>query len=178
MPIPPRGRLMRHRQTRGRKNNVAASPGGGVATYFSIVCCVVLLAGSNSTSGTCVGAGTAVEAGIGINRIDVTFLDSVGGTYRLASAACYAAVRNYISHSSVKILSEVVINNVNVNSMAKVLFLFELIALFEEFCCSPSVFLLFLHLFQPYFDKNQDVCQQNQNTFFCFCGRLSLILYL
>ena len=78
-----------------------------------------LLAGSNSTSGASVGAGTAVEAGIGINRIDVTFLDSVGGTYRLASATCYAAVRNYISHSSVKILSEVVINNVNSKQYGK-----------------------------------------------------------
>ena len=74
---------------------------GGVATYCS-VCCVVLLAGSDSTGGASVSASATVEAGVGIDRIDVAFLDSVGGTYALASATCYAAVRNYISHSSVK----------------------------------------------------------------------------
>ena len=85
--------------------NVAASP--WVKPPHIVLCfVVVLLAGSDSTSGASISASTAVEAGIGVDRIDVTFLDSVGGTYALASATCYAAVRNYISHSSVKILSE------------------------------------------------------------------------
>ena len=62
----------------------------------------VLLSGSDSAGGASVCASTAVEAGVGIDRIDVAFLDSIGGTYALASATSYAAVRNYISHSSVK----------------------------------------------------------------------------
>jgi len=40
-----------------------------------------LFAGSDCTSGASVSASAAVEAGVGIDRIDVAFLDSVGGAY-------------------------------------------------------------------------------------------------
>ena len=83
--------------------------GCGRHILFSVLC-RVLLAGSDSTGGASVSASAAVEAGVGIDRIDVAFLDGIGGTYALASTTSYAAVRNYISHSSVKILSDVVIN--------------------------------------------------------------------
>ena len=41
----------------------------------------ILLAGSNSASGASVSASAAVQAGVGIDRVDVAFLDCVGGAY-------------------------------------------------------------------------------------------------
>ena len=40
-----------------------------------------LLAGSNCASGASICTSTAVQAGVGIDRIDVAFLDCVGGAY-------------------------------------------------------------------------------------------------
>ena len=62
-----------------------------------------LFAGSDCTSGASVSASTAVQAGVGIDRIDVAFLDCVGGTYCLACSTCYTAIRNYVSHISVNL---------------------------------------------------------------------------
>jgi hypothetical protein len=42
---------------------------------------VDLLAGSNCASGASVSTGAAVQAGVGIDRIDVAFLDCIGGAY-------------------------------------------------------------------------------------------------
>ena len=42
---------------------------------------VDLLAGSDSASGASVSASATIQAGVGIDRIDVAFLDCVGGAY-------------------------------------------------------------------------------------------------
>jgi len=49
--------------------------------HIFLVVVLSLLARGNSTGGASVSASTAIQAGIGIDRIDVAFLDGIGGTY-------------------------------------------------------------------------------------------------
>lgn len=45
-------------------------------------------------------AGTAVNAGVSFDYIDITFSDAVNGTFRLAGSASYAVVVYYVWHFS------------------------------------------------------------------------------
>lgn len=53
---------------------------GATAIAVSL-CWTILLAGSNSAGGASVSASAAVQAGVGIDRVDVAFLDCIGGAY-------------------------------------------------------------------------------------------------
>ena len=47
------------------------------------------------------GAGAAVEAGVGVNRVNIAFLDGADGAFALAGTASDAEVGiNLVSHSS------------------------------------------------------------------------------
>lgn len=60
----------------------------------------LLLAGSDGSHRASVSAGAAVDADVGIDRINVAFFDSSGGTLALASAASYTGIRgNFVSHN-------------------------------------------------------------------------------
>ena len=57
-----------------------------------------LFAGDDSVAGANFCAWTALDAGIGIDVVDVAFRDSVNGTNGLASATSHARVGNNVSH--------------------------------------------------------------------------------
>ena len=65
--------------------------------YFFGVC--GLFAGDDCFAGANRCAGTAVDAGVGIDVVDVAFRDSANGAFGEAGAASNAAVSDYVSHS-------------------------------------------------------------------------------
>lgn len=57
-----------------------------------------LFSGVNSVAGANFSARTAVDAGVGIDVVDVAFRDRVGGTYCLTCATGNTVVVNNVSH--------------------------------------------------------------------------------
>lgn len=62
---------------------------------------VRLFAGVDCVVGANRCAGTAVDAGIGIDVIDVAFRNSAHGAFGKTGAASYACISDYVSHSCV-----------------------------------------------------------------------------
>ena len=58
-----------------------------------------LFTGDDSFAGAYRSASTAVDANIGVDNIDITFRDSLNGTFGKASAASNTFVSNNVSHS-------------------------------------------------------------------------------
>jgi len=63
----------------GQENSIATAPRGGVAAITVFV--DKLFARSNCASGASVCTSAAVQAGVGIDLVDVALADCVGGTY-------------------------------------------------------------------------------------------------
>lgn len=59
-----------------------------------------LFAGDDGIAGANFSARTALDAGVGIDVVDVAFGDSFNGTYGLAGATSHAGIGNYVSHCS------------------------------------------------------------------------------
>ena len=59
-----------------------------------------LFSGLDSFAGANRSAGAAVDAGVGIDVIDVAFRDGANGTFGQTSAASYATVGNNVCHNS------------------------------------------------------------------------------
>lgn len=57
-----------------------------------------LFAGDDSVVGANAGAGAAVDAGVGIDHVDIALRDCAGGALGKTCAACNAAVGDYICH--------------------------------------------------------------------------------
>ncbi len=57
-----------------------------------------LFTGDDSLAGANACAGTAVDANIGVDNIDIAFRDSLNGTFGETSAASNTRVCNYVSH--------------------------------------------------------------------------------
>ena len=65
-----------------------------------------LLARRDCSHGASVGASTAINTNVGVDGVNIAFLDGAGRAFALASAASYAGVcRNFVCHNSVKIKS-------------------------------------------------------------------------
>ena len=60
-----------------------------------------LLAGSDRFARADAGAGAAVDADIGVDAVDVAFLDGAGRAFTLASSTSHAEIGiDYVSHNS------------------------------------------------------------------------------
>lgn len=59
-----------------------------------------LFAGDDSFAGANRSASATVDAGVGVDVVDVTFRDSANGAFGEAGAASDTFVGNYVSHSS------------------------------------------------------------------------------
>ena len=69
----------------------------GAPSYVIVVLC--LFAGDDSIVGANAGASAAVNAGIGINYIDIALRNRIGRALGETCAASYAAVSNYVCHN-------------------------------------------------------------------------------
>lgn len=70
---------------------------GSVFKKFESGC---LFAGDDSFAGANRSASATVDAGVGVDVVDVTFRDSANGAFGEAGAASDTFVGNYVSHSS------------------------------------------------------------------------------
>ena len=78
--IPPRAIPINHSDLLTVQKLLRLHCEGATAIAVSL-CWTLLLAGSNSAGGASVSASAAVQAGVGIDRVDVAFLDCIGGAY-------------------------------------------------------------------------------------------------
>ena len=60
---------------------------------------LILFAGDDSFAGAYRSASTTVDANIGVDNIDITFRDSLYGTFGKASAASNTFVSNNVRHT-------------------------------------------------------------------------------
>lgn len=82
------------------KVNKKSCLSNAVAAFYRFAILRKLFAGDDSFAGANRSASATVDAGVGVDVVDVTFRDSANGAFGEAGAASDTFVGNYVSHSS------------------------------------------------------------------------------